>query len=275
MSNNDSPDWWHFSQNAWMNLCDYFSLEDTAYRSAIEEKSNWLAIGGGVTNDSFCLDLGDKKLFVQLVDKDKLARLPESVFTPVGRALSHKEVLRKWLPNCYFDSENLRIFEWLNVTQTSAENFNSADFVHKLCEFLTALHGDISTLPMLDIKKHLNNYYQLALLNNKRSEATLKIDLEHALSLSKDFVASKTCHNDLSPGNILLGSQLYVVDWEYSCIGDPVFDLAGISINFNLENEQERQLFDTYIDVSGTYFHIDKFYRMKRLYSLVCKLWSA
>jgi thiamine kinase-like enzyme len=55
------------------------------------------------------------------------------------------------------------------------------------------------------------------------------------------------CHNDLLPANILDdGNELWLVDWEYAGIGNPLFDLAGVSSNARLSDEAEAALLEAY-----------------------------
>lgn len=54
----------------------------------------------------------------------------------------------------------------------------------------------------------------------------------------------RPCHNDLlAPNFIRDGDRLWLVDYEYSGMGDPFFDLGNLSINNGLsEDAQERML---------------------------------
>ncbi len=56
----------------------------------------------------------------------------------------------------------------------------------------------------------------------------------------------RPCHNDLLNGNFLLGSKLYVLDWEYAGMGDVFFDLANFSNNHELSEDEDRFLLDCY-----------------------------
>lgn len=55
------------------------------------------------------------------------------------------------------------------------------------------------------------------------------------------------CHNDLNPKNILMDSeQLWLIDWEYSGVGDPLFDLAVVVKSHNLDARQTALLLSSY-----------------------------
>jgi thiamine kinase-like enzyme len=56
------------------------------------------------------------------------------------------------------------------------------------------------------------------------------------------------CHNDLLNANFLLEhGRLLIVDWEYSGMGDPFFDLANFSTNHDLSEDDDRTLLRAYL----------------------------
>lgn len=56
-------------------------------------------------------------------------------------------------------------------------------------------------------------------------------------------------HNDLLPGNILLGSgRLWLIDWEYAGLGNPLFDLGGLASNNGFTPAEEITLLECYYD---------------------------
>jgi thiamine kinase-like enzyme len=58
----------------------------------------------------------------------------------------------------------------------------------------------------------------------------------------------RLCHNDLLNANFLLeGGRLLIVDWEYSGMGDPFFDLANFSTNHDLSEDDDRTLLRAYL----------------------------
>ncbi|MBI4585940.1 MAG: phosphotransferase [Planctomycetes bacterium] len=57
------------------------------------------------------------------------------------------------------------------------------------------------------------------------------------------------CHNDLLAANLIDGGRrLWLVDWEYAGIGNPLFDLAGVSGNCALTPELEKTLLRAYFE---------------------------
>jgi len=55
------------------------------------------------------------------------------------------------------------------------------------------------------------------------------------------------CHNDPWPGNLLdTGERVRVIDWEYSGMNDPVWDLADLSVEAGLGLEGDRMMLEVY-----------------------------
>ena len=55
------------------------------------------------------------------------------------------------------------------------------------------------------------------------------------------------CHNDPWPGNLLdTGGSIYIIDWEYSGMNDPMWDLGDLSVEAGFTPEQDRTMMEAY-----------------------------
>ena len=64
----------------------------------------------------------------------------------------------------------------------------------------------------------------------------------------------RPCHNDLVPENMLLqDDRLFFIDWEYSGLNDPLFDIATIIEEGNLSMEAADFLLETYCNQTNKY----------------------
>jgi thiamine kinase-like enzyme len=60
-------------------------------------------------------------------------------------------------------------------------------------------------------------------------------------------------HIDPSPANFLQGRQgLSLIDWEYSAMCEPAWDLAGLAIEARLDAQQRQQLLQAYSRAGGS-----------------------
>ena len=61
------------------------------------------------------------------------------------------------------------------------------------------------------------------------------------------------CHHDVHGGNMVIDptGRLWLVDWEYAGLGDPVFDLASFASQHGLTPAESRQLHACYVEAGG------------------------
>lgn len=82
------------------------------------------------------------------------------------------------------------------------------------------------------------------------------------------------CHNDLVAENILSTPAIRLLDWEYACDNDPLFDLATIIAHHGLSASQSEQLLDAYFDGDGRRWR-DRLAVWERCYDALHWLWRA
>jgi thiamine kinase-like enzyme len=67
------------------------------------------------------------------------------------------------------------------------------------------------------------------------------------LALEASPAALVPCHNDPWPGNLLdADGRIYLIDWEYSGMNDPMCDLADLSVEAGFGPEQDRAMMEAY-----------------------------
>ncbi len=102
----------------------------------------------------------------------------------------------------------------------------------------------------------------------KRRDKEIIDALEIIENFSKDFVV---CHNDLNPMNILWReNKPILLDFEYAGVNDCYFDLAALSIEFQLGRREESLMLHRYF---GGVFYRDKFEAYKVIYQALCEEW--
>jgi thiamine kinase-like enzyme len=81
------------------------------------------------------------------------------------------------------------------------------------------------------------------------------------------------CHNDPWPGNFVVDSRgrLRLIDWEFSGMNDPMWDLGDLSVEAGFGPEQDRTMMEAYC---GGYAHSALYARLELYKALSDLLWS-
>lgn len=297
---NQPPQWWRYSFQAWADLSGFFS------DVGLTKRSNWKKLTKGLSNHNYKLTLTSNNreqfYFVQVINFDNLPLLPQGekgqTAQPVLTYLANKPSIKSWLVDCYLSTPAIRVFDWVDFESLTIDNFNpgfasSMDltppfftrdaFLLDVGDFMASLHNlEISPKghqqPVkIDIQQHLRGYHQLAIERAPERSKHIEQLLGQSLQIAEEFNPYQLCHNDLSLNNLLwLGTpaRLKVIDWEYACFSDPIMDLAGFLINFQLDFRQQQSFVEQYSNKTGTVIHPDKLTNMKQLCQNISALWQ-
>jgi thiamine kinase-like enzyme len=85
------------------------------------------------------------------------------------------------------------------------------------------------------------------------------------------------CHIDPVPHNFAAGGtpeRLYLLDWEYAAMCEPVWDLAAVSIEAELDEATDRILLDSYFR-AATPQQTGRFILFKALLNLLAAAWAV
>ena len=83
------------------------------------------------------------------------------------------------------------------------------------------------------------------------------------------------CHNDPWPGNLLdAGGRLYIIDWEFSGMNDPMWDLGDLSVESGFEPEQDRVMIEAYYGVASPLALYSRLALYKAMSDLLWALWG-
>lgn len=296
----NTPDWWPHNVESWLEIKEFFGDEP------IYNESYWRTLPQGQSNYNYKLELPDKNYFVQSVSPSSLELLPEPECRVSQLTLAKLSQLKPYLVDCFRDNFHVKISQWFDAIDSIFINFSDQGLQTQLSCFLSQLHSlkvtinpendgskgtieidagayvkdhsdSIVTLPVLDMKAHLKKYYDNAFKKVPGRNNEIEALYRECIVLSKQFKPTHFCHNDLNKANILSGKEgesLKIIDWEYACISDPMFDLAGLINHCSLSDQQTHNFLNLYTKKMDTKFeekHLDK---MKKLNFKISKLWS-
>ncbi|TLP37601.1 choline kinase family protein [Arcobacter arenosus] len=139
-----------------------------------------------------------------------------------------------------------------------------------LIKTIKKLHNIKIKSKQLNLKNELKKYQHL---KTKEAKNSLKICKKELKNLEKYKKRLVICHHDLNPKNILfIKKDIKFIDWEYAGLNDAFFDLATISVEFNLEKREKRYLLKKYLK-TFTKNDILKLESYINIYKHICKLW--
>ena len=66
-------------------------------------------------------------------------------------------------------------------------------------------------------------------------------------ALEAASIAPTPCHNDTCPENFVeIGRRIYLIDWEYSGMNDPMWDLGNLSVEAGFDPDQDQKMMEAY-----------------------------
>ncbi len=94
-------------------------------------------------------------------------------------------------------------------------------------------------------------------------------------ALAAHPVALKPCHCDPLAENFLdTGERMWIVDWEYSGMNDPMWDLGDLSVEANLAPEAEEAMLLAYFGRGASAFDRGRMVIYKAMCDLLWTLWG-
>jgi thiamine kinase-like enzyme len=145
----------------------------------------------------------------------------------------------------------------------------NADLVAHFGDLLRRLHTGPAFPSFLDafqmIEGGLEQLARRGVALPRLTQAALA-EYEPVKQALQPHLISAPCHNDLNPANVLYDSRrLWLIDWETACMGDPMFDLAGLIHWFMFDAGQKATLLRAYFQRNPTERELAKLALMKHV----------
>lgn len=209
---------------------------------------------GGMTNKNFRVEIKDKKYILRVPGagtEEMINRKDEKVNSGIGCALGIDA------PVLYFDDNNgIKIAEFIENAETLTGTSAKKEENMKLTtEILRKLHTSGAKLPnRFDIWGKIELYEELLAKANgenfKDYDGVKSKVLRLKDRLKELKVEEMPSHNDLVPENFIKSGEnkIYLIDWEYSGMNDPMWDLAAHSIECNFSKSDEELYLNLYFN---------------------------
>ena len=230
---------------------------------------------GGMTNQNYLVKTSSNQYIVKFFGKgtDKLIDRQNEKFN-----LELLKDLKLDVENYLFDIEaGIKVNQYIE----NAETLDSATIktkFEKIAPILQTIHASGKELkgefaPFEEIKKY-ESLIQ-GEISYPNYEAVRKSVLSLKNELEKIGVDKKSCHIDLVPENFIEGpdGHLYLIDWEYSSMNDPMWDLAALFLESEFTPEEEAD-FLAYYEGDKTPVSREKIRIYKILQDFIWSLWT-
>jgi thiamine kinase-like enzyme len=204
-------------------------------------------LDGGITNRNYRVTLGGSDYVVRRPGKDTdllgidrhAERLATDAAAELGIAPAVAAVLESALVTRF-------------VSGFSLEQREVADGVAEIARLLRAFHESGLQLPSRFWVGNLLADYSSIVTRRGGSLPSSYATAVASTSRIEDVLtreAARPAHNDLLCGNIIRargGGRIMIVDWEYTGMGDPRFDLGNLSVNNDFGEEDDERLLSAY-----------------------------
>ena len=148
-------------------------------------------------------------------------------------------------------------------------NLNS---LHDLGSSLSSLHSFPIPKNSIDIFSNSMLVYQ-SLLESPSEKLLFSKAMALYKKLEKDGTRKVFSHNDLHEKNLLWNKKYYFLDWEYSGLNHPCFDIASLVKNFKLTQRQIIELSFGY-KANKNFFHIDRLNQWIKFIEFLEEIWK-
>ena len=231
---------------------------------------------GGMTNQNYLAKTTNKQYIVKFFGKgtEKLINRQDEKYN-----LELLKDLDLDVKNYLFDIEaGIKVNEYIESAITLDSTSIKTKF-DKIAPILQTIHASGKELrgefaPFEEIKKYES------LIEEKIPYANYEAVREAVFSLEKRLadlgVDRKSCHIDLVPENFieLPQGRLYLIDWEYSSMNDPMWDLAALFLESEFTRQEEEAFLSRY-ESEQTPVSREKIAIYKILQDAIWSLWTV
>ena len=246
--------------------------------SLLSEEEEVLSVEqlGGMTNQNYLVKTSSNQYIVKFFGKgtDKLIDRQNEKFN-----LELLKDLNLDVKNYLFDIDSgIKVNEYIDSATTLDSTSIKTKF-EKIAPILQTIHASGKELrgefaPFEEIKKYES------LIEEKIPYANYEAVRKEVFSLEKRLadlgVDRKSCHIDLVPENFIESPQgrLYLIDWEYSSMNDPMWDLAALFLESEFTSREEEAFLSRY-ESEQTPVSREKIAIYKILQDAIWSLWTV
>lgn len=214
---------------------------------------------GGLTNENFKVTVGGKQYALRVAGKGTAAMINR----PAEDNNAHLMAKAGINPELYYYDPVTgdKIDKYIDGKTLHIPDFQTdeaSNYIKMIAKTLNEVHNsDKEFKGKFDFIEEFYSYVKLVENNNIKvydghDKVMTKMEEIQAI-LEKNPRRQTPTHNDPLPENwIVKDDRIYLIDWEYGGIGDPIMDVAAFSLEVGLTVEQEQLLLREYFGREAT-----------------------
>ncbi len=186
--------------------------------------------------------------FTNISYKDGNTFFQEKIKNEFNHKTDYQELAKfDFVPQLYENNNKFSSWEW--IEGCSLDNPTEED-LKSLVVILKTLHNSNAKFTKSNIRRRITVYRNI--LKNKNIKIPIIDKLYKKINnILKVIDTSKPIHGDLYHTNIIKRNndgKLFIIDWEYSHMGDIHYELAYIIEAYEFNDEQEKLFLNLYED---------------------------
>ncbi|MBT5433580.1 MAG: choline kinase family protein [Alphaproteobacteria bacterium] len=203
-------------------------------------------VSGGITNTNFRIDDGGRSYMVRIGGNIPVHGIRRTYETACSRAAHAVGVA----PEVIFTSKGALVLDWIEGKTFGEADVRDPANLERIIKLLDRLHRDGARhlrgrAPLFWVFHVVRDYGHRMVDDEHRlqGEVPRLVALADELETAVGPVDLALCHNDLLPANFMDdGRRLWLVDWEYAGYDTPLFDLANLASNNQMDAAQRDAL---------------------------------
>src|ERR1700722_7264510 len=206
----------------------------------------------GITNSNYVVDLGDERVVVRVPGNDThllgIDRAKEVGAGGLAAAIGvGPEVLAT------DESTGCIVFRFIDGRPISTTELAAEPMLELFAETLQLVHHAGQTPTIWNPYDVIRDHRGVAAARDVTApfDTVFTFSVLSRIETARPFRPTVLGHNDLLNANFLFDGRLRIVDWEYSGMSDPFFDLANVSVNNGFPADSETALLGHYFGEVG------------------------
>lgn len=208
----------------------------------------------GITNENYRVQLDGKSYLLKIYndDSDRLG-LDRAAEINLRQKLAAENMTTATIYYC--QENNFSLNHWIEGETWKKAQMQCPENLQRLVQKIKQLHTLApAEIPILHFPHRLELYRSMIARRHSVLPPIEQAVYQYSIRLLEQLdnrLPACLCHNDLVAANILQSSQqdadeIYLLDWEYAAVNNPLFELAVICQGNDLSASQRLELLALY-----------------------------